>query len=325
MTSPLQDKNLTRDKLRRFIASARKHVPAEQVQADAATDYDWQIPHHFSPDQLVALDAFAKTLAEQVAGTFENLCQGDFKVTVNSVSQHFARSIAANISTERSEHYFPTFTTAKNNQEKCGFVGISPETALALVGHMLRDSDISKRDDKRLSELEESILMDIDIAVVEALSAAFDKNAGPAVQSSTQLVKGKWPLEFEGLDDFTSITLTANHPDGNVELVFTILSDIIEPVLGTKVKPEQTLTTEQIHDLIMQNMHDVSIQVIARFSSAFMSLGDVMNLCVGDLLLLGKKTDEPIEVLLNNRPSLRAYPAASAGKYAVVIAPPDKE
>jgi len=322
MTSPLEDKNLTRDKLRQLIASVRKHVPPEQVQPDAA-DYDWQRPYHFNPNQLVAMDTFAKKLAEQVAKTLDTLCQGDFEVTVTSITQHFACAIAANVSIEQPEHYFPPFTTPDNNQ--CGFVTISPETAPVLVGHMLRDSDIGARDDKKLSELEESILMDFTVAVVDALNAAFEENAGPVVHSSSQLVKGKWPLEFDDFKDLTSIALTANHPDGTIDLIFTILSDIIEPVLGAKTKPEQPPSARQIRDMIMQNMHAAPIEVTARFSSDSMSLGNVMNLCVGDVLLLEKKSDEPIEVLLNNRPSLRAYPATSSGKYAIVIAQPDTE
>ena len=70
----------------------------------------------------------------------------------------------------------------------------------------------------------------------------------------------------------------------------------------------------------MRSMHNVPIEVIARFNPASMALNDVMNLAVGDILLLDKKVDEPIELLLNNRPCLLGHPAASLGKYAVVIA-----
>ena len=75
--------------------------------------------------------------------------------------------------------------------------------------------------------------------------------------------------------------------------------------------------------MIMQNMYKALIDVTARVGSASMRLSDIMNLCVGDVLLLEKKTDEPIDVLLNNRTCFRGYPSTSSGKYAVVIAPPD--
>jgi len=322
MTNPLEDKSLTRDKLRQLIASARKHVPAEQVPPDAA-QYDWQRPHHFSSDQFAAMDAFGKKLAGQLTKTFNTLCQGDFSVTIASTSQLFACTIAGAVSTEQPEHYFLPFTTADNNH--CGFVSISPETAPVLVGHMLRDSEIGAREDKKLSELEESILMDITIAMVDALATSLKENSGPLIQKSSHIIKGKWPLEFDDFKDLTSITVTANHPDGTVEFTFTMLSDILEPVLGIKAKPDQDLSAQQIRNMILQSIHDAPIKVTAQLSSASMCLGDVMNLCVGDILLLERKVDEPIEVLLNDRQTLRAYPAASFGKYAIVIAPPDTE
>lgn len=322
MTNPLEDKNLTRDKLRQLIASVREHVPQEQLRPDAA-EYDWQRPHRFSLDQLAALDLFGKKLTDQIAKTFNTLCQGDFDVTITSVTQDFVCTIAGAVSTEQPEHYFLPFTTADNNQ--CGFVSISPETAPVLVGHVLRDSDIGARDDKKLSELEESIVTDITISIVDALAAAFKENDGPVIQTSSQIVKGKWPLELNEFNDLTGIPLTVNHPDGTAELTFIILSDILEPILGTKIKPDQQYSAQEIRKMILQSMYDAPIEVTAQLSSASMCLGDVMNLCVGDILLLERKADEPIEVLLNNRPSLRAYPAASFGKYAVVMAPPDTE
>ncbi len=322
MTNPLEDKNLTRDKLRQLIASVRKHVPAEQVQPDAA-QYNWQRPYHFNSDQFAVLDVFAKKLADQIAKTFNTLCQGDFSVTIASTSQIYACTIAGNVSTEQHEHYFLPFTTDDNNQ--CGFVSISPETAPVLVGHMLRDSDIGAREDKKLSELEESILMDVTIAMVDALATTLKENSGPVIQKSSNIIKGKWPLDFDDFKDLTSITVTANHPDGTTELTFIILSDILEPVLGIKARPDQEFSAREIRNMILQSMRDAPIEVAAQLSSASMCLGDVMNLCVGDILLLEKKIDEPIEVLLNDRRTLRAYPATSSGKYAIVIAPPDTE
>jgi flagellar motor switch protein FliM len=320
MINPLEDKSLNHDKLRQLIASAKKHVPAEQVQPDAA-GFDWQRPHHFSSDQFAALDAFGRKLADQITKTFNALCQGDFSVTIASTSQIYACTIADTVSTEQPEHYFLPFTTADNNH--CGLISISPETAPVLVGHMLRDPEIGAREDKKLSELEESILTDITIALVDVLATALMENAGPVIQKSSHLIKGKWPLDFNGFKDLTSITVTANHPDGTVEFTFTMLSDILEPVLGIKARPDQEFSAQQIRDMILQNMHDAPIKVTAQLSSASMCLSDVMNLCVGDILLLARKVDEPIEVLLNDRQTLRAYPAASFSKYAIVIAPPD--
>jgi flagellar motor switch protein FliM len=316
MTNPLEDKTLTRDKLRQLIELANTHVTPEQTQADAE-DYDWQQPHRFSPDNLIALDAFVKRIAEHVAKTFDALCQGDFEVAVTSTSQHFVRTIAQMVSTEQPEHYFLPFATTDNKH--CGFISISPESAPVLVGHMLRDADIGAREDKKLSELEETILTDITAAAIDAFADALKNNAGPVIQRTSQIVKGKWPLDFNEFENMTSIALTVNHPDGNAEIVFTVLCETIEPALGIKPQLKQQLTTEGTRNMIMRHMYEAPINVTAQFGSASMALGNVMNLSVGDVLLLEKKIDEPIDVLLNDRTCFRGYPAASFGKYAVVI------
>ncbi len=44
-----------------------------------------------------------------------------------------------------------------------------------------------------------------------------------------------------------------------------------------------------------------------------------MSLGVGDILLLDKKTDEPVELVVEDRVLFRGRPARSGGKYAVVI------
>ncbi len=44
-----------------------------------------------------------------------------------------------------------------------------------------------------------------------------------------------------------------------------------------------------------------------------------MSLEVGDILLLGKKVNESIELIVSGRTAFRGRPAKSAGKHAVVI------
>lgn len=316
MTNPLEDKTLTRGKLRQLIELAKTHVTPEQTQTDAE-DYDWQQPHRFSPDTLIALDTFVKRIAGHVAKTFDALCPGDFEVSVTSATQYFACTIAQMVPTEQPEHYFLPFATTDNNH--CGFISISPKSAPVLVGHMLRDADIGAREDKHLSELEETILTDIAAAAIDAFANALKNNAGPVIQRTSQIAKGKWPLDFNEFENMTSITFTVNHPDGNAEIAFTVLCETIEPALGIKPQVKQQLTNEGVHKLIMSHMYEAPINVNAQLCSASMAIGDIMNLSVGDVLLLGKKIDEPANVLLNNRTCFRGYPAASFGKYAVVI------
>ncbi|MHC5060371.1 MAG: FliM/FliN family flagellar motor switch protein [Planctomycetota bacterium] len=318
MTNPLTDKNLTRGRLRQLIERANQDGILQETPPDAE-DLDWQQPHRFDPETLVTMDVLANRFSEYLARTFNVLCQGEFEITVSSITQHFACTIAAEITTEQREHYFQPFAPASDGNKNCGFLSIPPESATVLTGHMLQDYDIGARAEQKLSELEETILTDLTVAIVEAFAETLKDNAGPAIQTSQELVKGKWPLNFNEFENLITIEFDVNHPEGAAQLAFTVLSEIIEPALGIKAQVTQQLTDQNARNLIMRHIYEVPVDVSVRLTSASMNLSDIMNLDVGDVLLLEKKINEPSDVLLNDRTCLRGYPATSSGKYAVVI------
>ena len=318
MTMSLKNNNLTRSKLRQLITSARKHVPQEQT-FDDVTEYNWHEPHHFNLDELAVLDSFGKKIESRIVETFVSLCQSEFNVTITSITQHFACALAGAVPSEQQQHYFLPVTSTDG--KRCGYIGIPPETAAVFVGQMLREAEVNTGEDKKLSQLEESILMDITSSIVESIDIVFKEHDGPSIQRSSSFVRGDWPLEFDGLEDLYSMNITADHPDGTVEFSCTLLANILDSVLGAKSRSTSEHSSEEIRSMIMQDMDEAPIEVIAQLCSALIPLSDLMSLSVGDVLLLDKKINEPIDILLNKTPCLRAYPAASQGKYAIVIAP----
>jgi len=318
MTNLLEEKSLTRDRLKQLIASARKHVTQEQTFDDAA-EYNWEEPHHFNPDQILAMEALGKKIESQIAKTFSALCQGEFNVTISSITEHFASRLAGAVRTEQQNHYFLLFSSA--GDEQYGYLDVSLPTALILIGQMLRDTDSSADDNKEFSQLEETILLDITSAIVDSVDAVFIEQGGPSIQKSSALTRGDWPLKIENLEDLCCLDFSVDYPDGNFKFTFTILSDILEPLLGMKPKADSHYSTEEIRRMIIQNMYDVPIEVTAQLYSSSISLSDMMSLSASDILLLEKKIEEPLDVLFNKSPCLKAYPAASHGKNAVVIAP----
>lgn len=322
MTNLLEEKSLTRDRLRQLIASARKHVTQEQTFDDAA-EYNWEEPHHFNPDQILAMKTLGKKIESQIAKTFSALCQGEFNITISSITQHFACQLAGTVHTEQQNHYFLPFSSEGDN--RYGYLDVSPPTALILVGQMLRDTDSSANDNKEFSQLEETILLDITSAIVDSVDAVFIEQGGPSIQKSSALIRGDWPLEIENLEDLCRLDFSVDYPDGNFKFTFTILSDLLEPLLGMKSKAGSHCSTEEIHKMMIQSMYDVPIEITAQLYSSSISLSDMMSLSAGDILLLEKKIKEPLDVLFNKSPCLKAYPAASNGKNAVVIAPQEFE
>ena len=81
----------------------------------------------------------------------------------------------------------------------------------------------------------------------------------------------------------------------------------------------QVFSAEDISNAMLNHVYEVPILVKAQLDSTVFTFEEIMNLGVGDILLLDKKTDEPIELIVEDRILFRGWPAKSAGKYAVVI------
>jgi flagellar motor switch protein FliM len=318
MTNSLGDKNLTRERLRQLISAAKQHMTAEQAKVDA-TEYDWQEPHHFRSEELAGLKSFSKRLESRIGTALDGLCQVQFEVTAGSVTQQFTRSLAEKITKEMPDNYFLTFMT--DNDRPSGFITVSTETAVAIVGHVLRDSNITASEDKKLSELEESILTDALGTLIESISTEFEKSGCSPIHKASQFIKGQWPFATLGIEDLTSIDFEIKHADGELQVKLTIFSYLAEPALGMKSGPESEVSDEKTYSAIMQKAHKVPIEVTAQLCSASMTLNDIMSLSSGNVLLLEQKVRDPLKVLFNGRKGFMGYPSQSSGKYAVVIAP----
>ena len=158
--------------LRPLAISQIKQLTGADVQIESV-DFDWKHPHHFSIENLTTLNFLAKKIEEKTTDILDSLCQGPFIVTLNDVQQHFASFMAADITANQQDHYFLPLIT--EDESHCGFVSFPIETAYILVALMLREMEQIKTEDKKLSGLEDSILVDIIFALVEGLAKIMNK------------------------------------------------------------------------------------------------------------------------------------------------------
>lgn len=323
MTPMPDNRTLTYDKLRRLIGRAQQPAESSDAEQVATVDYDWKRPHHFGPEQLAAMDIFARKTQEDFTNTFDTQCLGPFNITVKPIHEDYASLLSAQLTANPTTDYYLPLTT--DDGEHCGFVTFTIETASILVALMLREDEQVNTEERKLSGLEDSILMDITGTLVENFSDRLTARHGRSVFAGKDFVKGGWPVDFEGIEDLTTLTYAIESPTGRFELSFTVLSTTLEPVLGVEESPHADRSPQQIAEVLMRHAHRVPVTVTGRLCTASIELDDIMNLQKGDLLLLGRKIAKPMDVLLNGNKCFQAFPASYYGKYALVVAPPQVE
>jgi flagellar motor switch protein FliM len=306
--------NLSNEKIRELLTAVGTGSK-EDATGIETTEYNWNQPHFFDRKQLSKLDDSAKKVAKAMAVKFDDFCHSEFDVTVVSTTQHFASELIEQALEKKQNDYYLAFGT--DEEHACGLIRIPTQTAFIWVTQLLGDPESEEEDSGRdLSQLEESLLLDL----LSALLGTFFHEIWD-FQPVKNIVRGLLPIELKGTEELCKITFDVKKvgKEKGSETSIIILCSKLEPVMG---KAEQTVgvfSTDDISKVIIDHMQQMPVCITAQLASTMLTLEEIMNLEVGDVLLLDKKIDEPVELKVNDRTAFRGQPAKSAGKHAVVI------
>jgi len=311
--------SLDKTKLQSLLGAigSRPAAPAEQPDA---VEYDWRRPHYFSTRQLAMLKSFVNNVAAQASSKLTSLCQSDLGVKVSSTTEYFARDIIDTIRKQEPKGYYLVFATAQ--ERSCGFIDIPSQGALGWAAQLLGDSDLGENAERELSELEQSLLSDAAMALVRAFSDSFeDRDFQPVTRITRELPT----LPFQDTDEVCMITIEATRADaesgspGNL----VILSRELIPVVGPEREISTAVTAEDTSRAILSHLLRMPIVARAILATATITLQQAMTLESGDILLLNKKLNEPMELTVDGRKILHGWPAKSTNRYALVVTETD--
>lgn len=306
--------NLSRKKIQQLLAAVGS-APTEDTTQIEATEYDWHRPHCFSGAQLNKLDLFTKKVAAEVACKFADFYQSDFDVTVGSTTLHFAAELFDQAS-EQQNNYYLAFGT--DQRHRCGLVSISAQAAVAWTTRLLGDSESKEEPDRDLSQLEESLLLDIASSVVEAISGSHN---GLDFQLAGDIVKDHLPLELQGPEEVCRIIFNIKKADSDdsSEVCLLVLCNELRTVVAKTAQTNSQISDKDIANAMLDHLQEMPVCITAQLASVVLTFEEIISLQVNDILLLDKKIDEPTELLVDGQTLLRGRPAKSAGNYAVVI------
>jgi flagellar motor switch protein FliM len=307
--------SLSREKIQQLLAAVGSGPKEDTTQTEAA-EYDWRQPHYFSSAQLKRLDDLTKEAAKEMAEKFAKFCNNEFDVTVVSTTEHFAAQLrAGDLERKRANYYLP-FGSAPDHPD--GLISIPAQTAFVWATQLLGDSESEEDSGRDLSKLEESLLLDIASALLDAFSSSCENCD---FQPDESFITRPLPLELQGTEALCKITFQVRKSDreNSSEAHILILCDKLQTMLGKTVQAVHKSSAGDNSKAILDRMQQMPVSVTARLASAMLTFEEIVNLRPFDYLLLGKRIDEPIDLIVDNRVICHGWPAKSDGRYAVII------
>jgi flagellar motor switch protein FliM len=307
-----------RAKIQQLLAAIGSNTRDDGAQVEAV-DYDWHQPHFFNSQQMKLLAAFAAKVAALIAEKFAALCQKSFEVTIASTSEHFAGQFLgqgqAN-NTQGPRNYYLPFGLSP--EDPCGFASIPPQTAVVWATQLLGDTPPKENQDRSFSDLEMSLLYDMTRSVVEATAAASDKCAFRVTADS---VTDSLPIPLKGTEEFCKITFKVKTAGSETasEAHILVLCEKLAPAIADSAQASAKFSAKDITSAIQTHVEKISIPVTVQLACVPVTVEQVLNLAVGDILLLDKKIDEPALLIAAGRTVCRGLCAKSAGNYAIAV------
>jgi flagellar motor switch protein FliM len=306
--------DLSREKIKQLLAAVGS-APEEDTSQIEATDYDWRKPHYFSTEQLARLDYLTKEATGEMTEKFTRFCNNDFDVTVVSTTEHFVAELRSRALEAKRAYNLP-FSSDRGHP--CGLVAMPAQTAFIWATQLLGDSESDEDSERDLSQLEESLLLDIASALLEAFSSPCET---ANYQPGTSIIKKPFPLELQDTEALCRITFQVGKTgrENGSEFYILILCDKLEAMLGKTEQAVRKTSAEDNSKAILAHIKHISVPVTVQLASTVITFKELMNLRPNDILLLDKKVDEPIDLIVDDRPVCYGRPAKSDGRHAIVI------
>lgn len=307
--------NLSKERIHQLLASIGSK-PVEVVDQEEATECNWNAPRYFNRPQLVKLKDFTKKIATVVAEKFSGFCRAQFDVTIGSTTFHFASEFLKAAPEEECKDYYLPF--GADQESPCGFIGIPEQTAVVWARQLLGDTESGNESNVTLSQLEESLLLDLTSALIEAFSGL---HANDDFRPAERFLKNEWPLQVHGTEELCRISFDfkkGGSEDGT-KAYLLIACEELNAVVGRTSETSDTFSAEEISQAALNHLQAVPVTITAQLVSTELTFGEVVTLQTDDILLLDKKVDQPVDLIINGRTVYYGWPVQSAGKYAVTI------
>jgi flagellar motor switch protein FliN/FliY len=180
----------------------------------------------------------------------------------------------------------------------------------------LADAEVAEG--RTLSTLENDLLLDIVSKIVATLSRVSKENDGPEVTHTPTVSSLLIELVEEGqIADLCSITFRRNEGEKALPFSVVALSDILEPIAGVVRPPERS--REEVHQDMLTHVKSVHMKVDVRLGTVHVSMRDLVSLESGDVILLQRPVDEPIDVIVSGKTVMSGQPVQHHGWYGLQI------
>jgi flagellar motor switch/type III secretory pathway protein FliN len=322
MSPQVIDRTISRQRLTQMLGRRQSAASDAKAAGSDAPLLDWTCPHHFDSQGWIRMQELGGQMASSIEAALGPMCLEAPKVTLKKVVQDYACKAAERaVSGQKPQYFLPFLSQAKRPE---GFLCVQLETAGVLIAQVLRDPEASAGQSGVFSSLEESILQDAMAGLLDAVIAALQTGGQASLKRADHIVVGQWPLDARHMQDLCGFAFTVAFAKQSIEIHMLAAAEILDAALQITSRVQKPLNPAEQSKKIIRLLHDIPVRITAQLSMFSIRMEDLVTMDPGDVLVTDKRTNEPLDILVDGVFCFRAWPALCEGKFSLVVAPVKK-
>ncbi|HUS92484.1 MAG TPA: FliM/FliN family flagellar motor switch protein [Phycisphaerae bacterium] len=278
------------------------------------TDYDWNVPCHYSRTQLPRLAELGKAMAEGIARVLGGHLGRDIQLTADAPEQRFGCRLAEQLRSAADYRL-----VLRSEDTPCGVLSIRPLNIVTWVDCLLGGQP---RDDVEieLSELEADLLADAVGVLVKAVSDASTQAGGRAIGPAGNVARRAVDLPGEPNAEWCVFGFRTAGESDVPGISLALGCDVLdEIVLGRRAGKQAADPSIDARAALTEHFARVPLRAAAMAGEVELTVREVMDLEPGDVVLLPKGMEYAVELHVDGQPVLSGCAVAAVGCYGVEI------
>ena len=281
--------------------------------------YDFRRPDKFSKDQLRAIQMIHESFTRQLTTTMSTMVRSMVSAEIASVDQlaydEFIRSLVQPTVIGILEMY-PFSGNA--------LIEINPNLVFAIIDRMLGGRGEFTGKIRELTDIERTVVERLLMRMLELLEEAWSTVVDVRFRYENLESNPFFVQICPGTDMvlLVILKLKVSEVEGMVSICIPYF--LMEPIMD-KLSSQQWFastgrkTDERSGEYIQKHLNKVRIPVALELGHTILSVADVLQLSVGDVVKLDEVLGDPLDVRIGNMVKFRAVPGTSNGNYAAEI------
>ena len=311
---------LSQDMLKELLAEAAGGGAAGAAGSggDRYEPFDWSHPTHYSRRQVDHLRALFKTCCQAASDRLSKEFGDAVSVEIVRLEQRHFTTFCAKAAQDEA---FLFLLSGDKGQSDGAFV-VPPALGHAWIERLLGATEPGEQTPKRLSALDQSLLVTVAGWVVEAVCGRLAAESVPGYRLAERLHTPAPGARERAGDEILAIEMAMESPAAKGVMTIAFPVAALDPLCGGAddehvSRPESD--PEMDRQRVLGTLALIPIELAVRLGTSELTLDEIIHLEPGDVVVLDRRTDDEMEVEIGGALTFMGRAGRSSCKHALQI------